>query len=856
MNALPRDLRHTLRMMRAQPAFTAAALITLALGIGATTAIFSVVRGVLLQPLPYPAASRLVAIAEDRGLPGPSAIMINYTFHAWREAPTTIDGLAAYSGRAYTATGRADPERLRGAAVSPELFDMLGVTPALGRFLAAGSEAPGVDPTVVISYRLWQERFGADPSAIGRPLLLDGRAHTVVGVARPDFYFPDRDARLWTPYAVPPRSANPNEIRIAAFSAIARLAPGATPEPAAAEGTAAAVNSGAPPILGGPRGPGGPAGPRARRPGGPGPGGPGGPGVPGAADPASQAAARGPVVRVDTLVNTLTSRVRPALLVLSVGVVFVLLISCANVANLFLSRGVARERELAVRAALGANRRRLLGQLLAESVALALAGGVLGLFLGWALTRLLPVAAPADFPRLDDIRVDGVVLAFAAVASIAAGLLSGSVPALRASRVDLVSALRDGAGASAGLRMTRLRAGLLVAEAALAVMLLIGAGLLIRSFVGLVRVDAGYTVDNVLTAQAFLPVAGGAGPPQASPAAVARTLDFAGTLLTRLRAVPGVSAAGAGNLAPLGGAMTIGAFDLPGAFGPDGAPVVARATEYSVTSGYAEALGLRLRGGRLLVDADRASAIRPFVVSESFVRAYLTDDRPVVGRRFEGLAGPGTTVELVGVVADVLLGGLDTEPQPAIYWPMGEESPLQGRLFLIVKTDGDPAATIPALRSLVREADPGAALDAVGPLAARVAASVGQPRFVAALLGAFAVLALVLAAIGLYGVLSYNVTRRRREIGVRLALGASRADIRWLVVGQALCVTAVGLVLGIAGAAAATRLMQELLFGVTPLDWVSFTVAPLVLLVVALVACLAPARRAAGADPAQSLRCE
>lgn len=820
MNALPRDLRHTLRMMRAQPAFTAAALITLALGIGATTAIFSVVRGVLLQPLPYPAASRLVAIAEDRGLPGPSAIMINYTFHAWREAPTTIDGLAAYSGRAYTATGRADPERLRGAAVSPELFDMLGVTPALGRFLAAGSEAPGVDPTVVISYRLWQERFGADPSAIGRPLLLDGRAHTVVGVARPDFYFPDRDARLWTPYAVPPRSANPNEIRIAAFSAIARLAPGATPEQAAAEGTAAAVNSGAPPILGGPRGPGGPAGPRARRPGGPGPGGPGGPGVPGAADPASQAAARGPVVRVDTLVNTLTSRVRPALLVLSVGVVFVLLISCANVANLFLSRGVARERELAVRAALGANRRRLLGQLLAESVALALAGGVLGLFLGWALTRLLPVAAPADFPRLDDIRVDGVVLAFAAVASIAAGLLSGSVPALRASRVDLVSALRDGAGASAGLRMTRLRAGLLVAEAALAVMLLIGAGLLIRSFVGLVRVDAGYTVDNVLTAQAFLPVAGGAGPPQASPAAVARTLDFAGTLLTRLRAVPGVSAAGAGNLAPLGGAMTIGAFDLPGAFGPDGAPVVARATEYSVTSGYAEALGLRLRGGRLLVDADRASAIRPFVVSESFVRAYLTDDRPVVGRRFEGLAGPGTTVEL------------------------------------IVKTDGDPAATIPALRSLVREADPGAALDAVGPLAARVAASVGQPRFVAALLGAFAVLALVLAAIGLYGVLSYNVTRRRREIGVRLALGASRADIRWLVVGQALCVTAVGLVLGIAGAAAATRLMQELLFGVTPLDWVSFTVAPLVLLVVALVACLAPARRAAGADPAQSLRCE
>lgn len=846
MDALGQDLRHTLRMIRSQKAFTAAALATLALGIGATTAIFSVVRGVLFQPLPYPAADRLVAIAEDRGLPpGPGAIMINYTFHAWREAPKTIDALAAYSSRAYTVTGAADPERLRGAAVSPELFDLLGVAPALGRFLAPGSEGPGVEPTVVVSYRLWQERFGGDPSALGRTLMLDGRAHTIVGVARPEFYFPDREARLWTPYAVPPRSANPNEVRIAAFSALARLAPGATPEQAAAEGTAAAVNSGAPAMLGGPRGPGGP-------------GGPGGPAGPGASRPpsAGQATGRGPSVRVDTVVNTLTARVRPALLVLSVGVVFVLLIGCANVANLFLSRGVSRERELAVRAAMGAGRRRLLSQLLAESLVVALAGGVIGTGLAWALVRVLPAVAPADFPRLDDIRVDAVVLLFAALASILAGLVSGAMPAVRASRVDLVTALRDGAGASAGVRMARLRAGLLVAEAALAVMLLIGAGLLIRSFVGLVSVDAGYTADNVLTAQVFLPVAGGAGPPQRDPAAASRTVRLAETLLTRLRAVPGVVAAGAGNLAPLGGAMTIGAFDLPGVFGPDGAPVVARATEYSVTAGYAEALGLRLREGRLLTDADRAASVRPLVVSESFVRAYLADGPPAVGRRFEGLVGPGVTVEIVGVVADVRLAGLDTEPQPSMYWLAGEGSPLQGRMFLLVKTEGDPASMVPTLRAILREADPSAALDAAGPLAARVSASVGQPRFAAALLGGFAALALALAAIGLYGVLSYNVTRRRRELGVRAALGASRADIRRQVVSQGLGLTAAGMVLGMAGAAAMTRLMQEMLFGVTPLDWLSFTAAPLVLLLVALVACLAPARRASGADPAESLRYE
>jgi predicted permease len=394
-----------------------------------------------------------------------------------------------------------------------------------------------------------------------------------------------------------------------------------------------------------------------------------------------------------------------------------------------------------------------------------------------------------------------------------------------------------------------------MAEAALAVLLLIGSGLLIRSFVSLVQVDAGYTAENVLLASVFLP--GGTGAPggRPQPGAFARTAAFADGLLTRLQQVPGVSAAAAGNMVPLGGAMAISAFDLPGMVNADGSPVIVRASDFTVTPGYLDALGLRLREGRWLTEADRTSAMKALVVNESFVRAYLSDGKPVVGRRFEGLER-GVTTEIVGVVGDMLLGGLDTQSQPATYWAVSDAHPLRGRMFLLVRTTGDPTAIVPTLRTLVRESDPGAALDAVGPLAARVAASVSQPRFAAAVLGTLAALAVVLAAVGLYGVLSYNVSRRQREIGVRAALGASRPQILRLIVRQGLGVTLAGLAIGVAGAVALTRLMQQMLFGVTPLDWITFSAAPLLLLLVAVVACLVPARRAATTDPAVALRYE
>ncbi|MGE3273583.1 MAG: ABC transporter permease [Vicinamibacterales bacterium] len=822
MEALLQDLRHTVRVMAGQKAFTVAVLLTLALGIGATTAIFSVVHGVLLRPLPYPAADRLVRLGEHRpGMPPiPDLILLNYTYYAWQEEPRTLDGLGAWGNRSFTLVGGQAPERVRGATVTPGLFEMLGVSPQVGRFMTAADAAEGAAPVVVLSYRFWQERFGADPAAVGQVLRMDDRAVTVIGVARPDFYFPDREARLWTPFRPAPPSSNPNEVRVEAMAALGRLAPGATPQQVAAEGQAAMANAGLPPALG--RGPGGPGGPET------------------AAPPMT--------MQVEPLVDALTARVRPALLLLAGGVAFVLLIGCANVANLFLSRSVSRERELAVRAAMGAGRRRLLAQLIVESLGVALTGGALGLALGWALTRVLPSFAPADFPRLEDVRVDGTVLLFALVASVAAGLLSGVMPAIKASRVDLVPALREGSGASAGSRLARLRAGLLVLESALAVMLLVGAALLARSFVSLVNVDPGYDPDNVLTATVYLPSAGHGPAPESAA--------FAREVLERLRALPGVEAAGASNMTPLGGAMMVQAAELPGPPGPDGQPVIARAVAYTVTPGYAEALGLRVREGRVFADADLASGIQPLMINDAFAAAYLADGRPIVGRRLEGFLAPGVTSEIVCVVGDVRLRGLDAETQPEMYTLAGPAAPFRGPVSLVIKTAGDPRTVVPALREATAKVNAAAAVDAVLPLAARVSASVSQPRFAATLLAAFAALALVLAAVGLYGVMSYTVTRRQREIGVRSALGATRGDLVRLVMGQGLAVTVAGLLLGMAGAAALTRLLGNLLFGVTPLDPVAFVAAPVLLLSVAAAACLVPARRAAAVDPVDALRCE
>jgi predicted permease len=810
MDGLIQDLRNAQRALLRQRAFALAALLSLALGIGANTALFSVSYGVLLRPLPYRDPDRLVRVSEFH--PGAHApvrsLLSNFTLGAWRENARTIEGLGAYRGGTYLETSGAETLRIVGAALSPVLFQTLGARPAAGRLLLASDAAAGAEPVVVLSHALWRERFGAEPSAIGRSLVLDGKRHTIVGVAERDFYLPDRETRLWLPYLVTPGSADPAQQRISIFSALGRLRPGVPLAEAVAEGTAAARSVPRPPLADTIFGKGGPV-----------------------------------EVRVETLIDSLTARVRPALVVLTGAVGFVLLICCANVANLLLSRGVARQRELAVRAAIGASRGRLIWQLVAESLLLSLWGGALGVALGASLLGALPALAPADFPRLADVELDLRALAFAAALSILAGLVAGVLPAFRTARAELLPALRDGVGASAASRTLRLGGALLVAEAALATILLVGASLLARSFAQLLQVDPGYRAANVLIARVYL---GGDQPPE-------RTGAFVAALLQRLRALPGVVAAGAANMAPLARNTALVQFNLPGA-SVGGEPVLARATSWTVTPGYAEALSLRLRGGRLLDERDLAAGVRSMLVNEEFVRAYLNDGRPVVGRRYQGLFGAqNVTSEIVGVVGNVLKDGLDARPQSEIYGLPRHGYAFPSEFNVVLRVTAQPLGFARTLRPLLAQLAPRAAVE-VATLQSQLGASVSQPRFAAVSLAVFALLAVTLAAIGLYGVLSYNVSQRRRELGVRAALGASRGQIIALVVRQGLLVTAAGLALGVAGAAALTRLLERLLFGVTPLDGAAFAGALAVLLLAALLACLAPAWRAAGVDPTEALR--
>ncbi len=813
MERVVQDVRHALRLMGRHRGFTAAALITLALGIGANTAIFSIVYGVLFRPLPYRDADRLVRVWEEHSGARPvvrGPLLSNRTFYAWNDNATTIDALAAFSRSDFTLTGSGEPVRVAGASVSPVLFRMVGLPPAAGRLLDDSDAVP--NPTsVVISHGFWHERFGGDPAIVGRTLMLDGRARTIVGVADPSFFFPDRNARLWVPYLVNRAPNDPSQQSIEIFGSVARLRPGVTHEQAAAEATAATRN----------------AGPRGM-----------------VADMIFGKG--GPVeVKVDGLLDEMTSRVRPALVLLAIGVGFVLLIACANVANLLLSRGVARQRELAVRGAIGAGRRRLIAQLVTETMVLAAAGGAAGILLGWALTRAVPALAPADFPRLADIQMDGSALVFAISASLIAGLLSGLLPGIRASSGDFTNILR--AGISPGTRNRRLGASLLLVEAAMCVLLLVSSGLLIRSFTSLARVDPGYDAENVLLARVYL--SPGQRPPETTLAMVER-------LLERVRAQAGVVAAGVSNTAPFVRSTAITGFTIPGT-GPDGQPLVARAVSYLVTPGYAEALRLRLREGRLLDARDMSSGATPMLVNEEFVRVYLSDGKPVIGRQFPtGPGGQAPPREILGVVGNVLKDGLDASPQPEIYVLSRDQSRFGSQFSVSIRTEGDPTRIIPALRAAMREVDPGGAVDDIAPLTTKVSASMGQPRFAAAVLGAFAIVALALAATGLYGVLSYQVLQRRREMGVRAALGATRSNLVRLVIREGLLVTIAGLALGLGAAALLTRLMSGLLFGVQPIDAPSFIGAPLVLLMVALLACLLPARRAARVDPAEALRTE
>ncbi|MDP9322179.1 MAG: ABC transporter permease [Acidobacteriota bacterium] len=823
MDAFVRDIRQTFRLLSNNRGFAGAVLITIAVGVGGTAAVFSVVYGVLLRPLPYSEPERLVRMWEvhpggQAPIPGPA--LSGPTYRAWSRSSATLQDIAAFRGSDYSVAWADVAQRLRGTRVTPSLFRLLRVSPVMGRFFSDSDADEGAQPVVVLAHSLWRERFGGNPAVIGEPFRIDGVDHEIIGVAPPGFAFPQkevglrddrREITLYTPFALRPRAGAKV---IDFFDAIARLKPGATIAQAEAEGNSYARSVDRP--------------------------------------LADLVFGKGtPVeVRVRSLVDQMTMRVRPALMVLVAGVMLVLLITCANVANLFLSRGSDRGRELAIRSALGAARTRLVRQLFTETLVIALLGGTVGILVGWALTAAVPALAPTDFPRLDEIRVDARFLIVAALAAVFVGTASGITPAFRGSRVDLAASMQAGGLRSVGTPGGGMRRILLAVEAALAVVLLVGAALLARSFVQLVRVDGGYDPANVLTADVRLPAAAGT---------EARRSQLAVSMVERLRALPGVRAAGAGDMAPFGSMLSGYGFTLPGLTGPDGKPVMATALRAIVTHGYAEALGMRLKEGRLFRADDMTSAIRPILVNETFAKTYFTDGRPATGRSFRGLfpnwLGKDTVVDVVGVVENMLPADFDARPQPQIFIAEGAGVYL-GHVTLVVKTHGDPTATAPLLKAIVQQTEPGATIERLGPLTAKISASVGEPRFATFVLVAFAGLALVLATTGLYGVLSYHIAQRRREIAVRAALGAKRGDIVKMVLREGLTTTVTGMAVGMALATFATRAMASALFGVTPLDAVAFSGGPLLLFVVACVACLIPARRAIGIDPAEALRAE
>ena len=799
----------TIRTVFRHRGFALGAIFTLALGIAASTAIFSIVHGVLLRPLPYPDGERLVRLSEFHpGATAPfrGAWLSDVTYFAWRHSGRTIGPIATFGRGTYT-VGEVQPARIPGASASPELFEVLRVQPLRGRFFTAEDVADGAAPTVVLSTGLWQERFGGRDDAIGSTVVIDREPYRVVGIAPADFAFPDREVRLWTAAALSPRDAAQQQ-RMIVTSAIARLAPGVTAVQAAGEGTRIAQSE--------------------KRP-----------------FAADLLFGKGGAVevRAEHLIEQMTSSIRPALLVLAGAVGVLLLIACANVANLLLSRGVARERELAVRVAVGASRRNIVTQLLKETLVIAVAAGAFGVAGAWALVQILPVVAPDDLPRIADVRLDTSAIVFAITAVVVAALLSGLLPALRAARPDLLPALRDGAGASSSLRGVRLRQAMLVGEAALAVMLLIGSGLLIRSFVNLMNVDPGFDADEVLTAEIYLPGA---------EVGKADTQAFLDAFLPRVRALPGVVAAGVSNMMPLGQSTSIAGFTVPL---PGRSPVTARGIAYWGSPGYAEALRLRLRAGRLLNESDVAAATQSMVVNEEFVRTFLEGVNPI-GLQFPSILSKGATAEIVGVVGNVLKDGLDATPQPEVYVSLAHNYGLRNQISFVVRSSERSEALVPAVREILRDLRPDAAMDRVGTLESRLDASVSQPRFAAWVLTVFAMLAVLLAAVGLYSVLAYAVSRRRRELGVRTALGANRVQIISMVCREGILVALCGLVIGVAAAAGLSRWLGSMLFGIDVRDPLTFVLAPLVLLLVALAASCIPAMRAAATDPTVALRTE
>ncbi|HYO63006.1 MAG TPA: ABC transporter permease [Pyrinomonadaceae bacterium] len=812
METLLQDIRFGARVLMKHKAFTAVAVLTLALGIGANTAIFSVVNELLLRPLPFPEAERLVMLWEV----SPEGRRQNTTsranFRGWREQSTSFEGMAAFSDQRVNLTGEGEPEEVSVQLATPELFRVLGVEPILGRAMTEEDARPGLPPVAVLSYGLWQRRFGGDPQVVGKSITLNGASCNVVGVLPAGFQWhirsrsgTGRPAEIWTVLAMPTEGP---AVRGRFLSAVARLKPGVTVQQAETEmkAIAARLEQDAPQYN------------------------------------------TGMGAEVIPLREQFVGNVRPALLILLGAVAFVLLIACANVANLMLSRAAAREKEIALRTALGASRMRVVRQLLTESVLLALLGSLLGLVVAWWGIGALVAISPRDLVNLHGVGINFTVLAWTLAVTLATGIIFGLAPALEATRLNLNDSLKEGGKGSGGqgARSNRLRSGLVVAEVALALVLLASAGLMVKSFVRLQKIDAGFNTENVLTMVVRLP--------GRKYREDAQLVGFFRQATERVRALPGVRDVGLVNFLPLyGGLGSNTSFTVEG----EPAPPLGQepSTHVRVSDpGYFGAMGIPLLRGRNFTDIEMSEARRVVIISESLARKHFPGQDPLGKRISVSMFEQPTPTEIVGVVGDVRYESLTDEAEPTTYFPPAD-LPYPFMTF-VIRTDGDPAEMTPAVRRELSAIDPDQPVSDVRTMRQVMADTTGRARFNTLLFGLFAGLATLLAAVGIFGVMNYSVTLRTREIGIRMALGAQPARVLMLVLRQGLLLTLVGIGIGLVGALALTRVMSSLLFGVDATDPLTYAAIMLLLTVVSLIACYIPARRATRIDPLTALRYE
>jgi putative ABC transport system permease protein len=810
METLWQDLRQGARSLLKQPSFTIVAVIALALGIGANTAIFSVVHAVLLQSLPYRDADRLVTVWEHNKRRGNTQNVINLgNFFDWKAQNRVFEDMAAFFDQTANLTSGGEPEEIPSQVATPNLFNILGVNPILGRNFTEDDSKQGAPRVVALSFGLWQRRFGGDSQIIGRKLILNGAEATVVGVMPADFNWhvkagsmTRKIAEMWAPWQINPANLQ----RRGRFAmAVARLKPGVTPEQAQAE-----MN-----VIGG----------QLER---------------------SYHFNANWGVTVVPLRTQFTGEIRLALFVLLGAVGMVLLIACANVANLLLARAAGRQREVAVRAALGAGRWRIVRQLLTESLLLAGLGGLAGLALAWWGTDLLVSLAPPDLLNLPQVKINAVVLGFTLGVSMLTGVIFGLVPAFEATRLSLTESLKEGGKNIGGsMRSHRLRNSLVIAEIALALVLLVGAGLLIRSFARLQNVDPGFNANNVLTMKVGLP--------GRKYDTDQKRIGFFRQAVAQMQSLPGVESAGAVSFLPFAAPHAGTGVEIEGR--PKLPPGQGLGTGVIVTDlNYFRTMQIPLKRGRLYTDQEAAEMRHVVVVNEAFAEKNFPGEDPLGKRVVIHMKDDNQPCEIIGVVGDSKHMKLDAKVEPMSYWPHPELT-YSGMTF-VIRTQGEPAAVADAARNVIRTLDPEQPIADVRTMESLIGTSVARSRFNTLLLTIFAVVALLLAGVGIYGVMAYSVAQRTHEIGVRMALGARAGDVLRLVVRRGMTLALGGVAIGVVASFALTRLMTTLLFNVSATDPLTFAGIPLLLALVALVACLIPARRAAKVDPMVALRYE